>query len=58
MLVHLRSTVIFCQSLFPQSQRKKKKLEEERQRSRFDKVVHDAKHEGLVALLSKIENIL
>ena len=38
--------------------RAKEKLEEERRRSELEKAVHDTKHEGLVELLSKVNQAL
>jgi len=41
-----------------QLKRAKEKLEEERRRSDLEKVVHDTKHEGLVELLSRVNQML
>ena len=46
------------EDLEEQLKRAKEKLEEERRRSKLEKVVHDTKHEGLVDLLSKVDQAL
>ncbi|KAI4909485.1 hypothetical protein J4E90_008182 [Alternaria incomplexa] len=46
------------EDLEEQLKRAKGKLEEERQRIELEKVVHDTKHEGLVELLSKVNQAL
>jgi len=46
------------EDLEEQLKRAQEHLEEEKRRVMFEKAVHDAKHEGLVALLSKVENTL